>query len=321
MSQRFSEYEHIANWSYETPAWVTEIVVDGYLRGRCDCVWDPCDGPSSKMAAALKAKGFRVLASNDDFLSRRALPDGVEAIVTNPPYDIGGKFTHQGEMPNNVTTTSSAGAVMRPHLEKFFSQVDPVRGRLVFAVDATASRQPTWDMASALTTEMFAAVASDKLEIQLVYYRGDRECVSSNWMSDAKALARAMSAVTCRAGMTQIERILKYVGTEDQRKKVNACVIISDACEETETKLYTRARELDRLPVFMFQEGPDERVAEIYQKIASMTGGAYCRFESGAAARLAELLKAVVVFAVGGVKALANEKSEAARLLLTQIRK
>src|SRR6187397_3601371 len=46
------------------------------------------------------------------------------------------------------------------------------RGRLVFALDATMSRQPTWDMACALQADMFREAASlGSLDIRLVYYR------------------------------------------------------------------------------------------------------------------------------------------------------
>jgi hypothetical protein len=224
-------------------------------------------------------------------------------------------------VPSSLSSSSLPSAPSRPHLEEFFAKIDPVRARLISAIDATASRQPTWDMASSLTSKMFATVASDQLETQLVYFRGARECVSSRWMTDAQSLSNAMSKVMCEAGETQIGRVIDHVRKEDQRKKVNACVLISDACEETPERLYAAARQLSNIPVFMFQEGDDQRVAEIYQSIARLTGGAYSTFDAGSAQRLAELLKAVVVFAVGGVKALANEKSEAARLLLTQIRK
>jgi hypothetical protein len=66
--------------------------------------------------------------------------------------------------------------------------------------------------------------------------------------------------------------------------------------------------------------GNDERIAEIYRKVANHTGGASCKFDANASQRLAELLKAVAAFATGGVKALAAQKSEAAKLLLTQIK-
>jgi hypothetical protein len=210
----------------------------------------------------------------------------------------------------------------RAHLNEFFSRVDPVRKRLIFAIDATASRQPTWDTAAKLTAQMFAAVAGiGGLNIQLLYYRGPSECVASRWLSDPKSLTGIMSGVMCRAGETQIRKVLAHACKESERMKVAALVLVSDACEEEAADLYTAARKLDGVPAFLFQEGDDKRVAEIYGKIARITGGAIAKFDPGAAQRLADLLKAVAAFAAGGVKALAAQHSEAATLLLTQLKK
>jgi hypothetical protein len=222
-----------------------------------------------------------------------------------------------------MSTPSAVPAITpkRAHLEQFFSRVDPVRGRLIFALDATASRQLSWDTAAQLQTEMFATVAATGgLDVQLVYYRGD-ECVASRWQSDAKTLAAAMRRVVCLAGHTQIRKVLDHARKESAREKVNAVVLVSDACEETPVELYAAARELSNIPVFMFQEGDDDHVAGIYAEIARVTGGAHCKFDSGSAQRLADLLKAVAAFAAGGVKALAAQNSEAARLLTGQIKK
>jgi hypothetical protein len=71
----------------------------------------------------------------------------------------------------------------------------------------------------------------------------------------------------------------------------------------------------------MFQEGSAKDVRRIYEEIARITGGAVAEFDADAAQRLADLLRAVAAFAAGGIKALANQNSEAARLLLTQVRK
>ena len=176
-------------------------------------------------------------------------------------------------------------------------------------------------MAAKLTAEMFrAAAANGGLELQLVHYRGERECIASRWMSDARALTAAMSSVMCAAGPTQIGRVLAHAHTENRRRKIAAVVLVSDACEENPAELYAAARRLDGVPVFLFQEGADEQVAAIYRTIAAITGGASCRFDAGAAARLADLLRAVAAFATGGRKALAAEKTAAARLLLTQLK-
>src|SRR5262245_24645900 len=103
----------------------------------------------------------------------------------------------------------------RAHLDAFFERVNPARGRLIFALDATASRQPTWDAAAHLTSQMFGAVAAiGGLDVQLVYYRGDSECVTSRWVSDAAALSVSMQRVMCMAGYTQIGRVLRHVRKE-----------------------------------------------------------------------------------------------------------
>lgn len=212
--------------------------------------------------------------------------------------------------------------VPRPHLEKFLNKVDPTRARLIFAVDATASRQPTWDMAAHLQAQMFGTVAAiGELDVQLVYYRNHGECVASRWLSDAKALAGLMARVHCVAGHTQIKKVLAHTRREHARQKINALILVSDACEETPHDLYNEARELGGVPVFLFQEGDNDHVAGVYAEIARITGGAHCKFDSGAAQRLADLLKAVASFAAGGVKALADQKTEAATLLLTQIKR
>jgi hypothetical protein len=215
------------------------------------------------------------------------------------------------------TTTSSRDSSA---LEKFFAAVDPVRARLIFAVDATASREETWDHAAHLQSQMFgAAAAIGGLSVQLLYYRGAGECVSSRWLSDPKALAGIMSGVSCRAGHTQIEKVLAHARKEHARDKVAALILISDACEEMPDDLIPEARKLS-VPAFMFQEGENENVAKIYREIALVTRGAHCQFDNAAAQRLTDLLKAVAVFAAGGVKALADQRTEAARLLLTQMR-
>ena len=83
----------------------------------------------------------------------------------------------------------------------------------------------------------------------------------------------------CAAGHTQIARVLSHARKENQREKVDALILITDACEELPADLYAEAREL-AVPVFMFQEGSDERIAEIYREIATITGGASCQFDA-----------------------------------------
>src|SRR3546814_19102336 len=104
------------------------------------------------------------------------------------------------------------------------------RGRLVFALDATASRKPTWDRACHIQAEMFHETAAlGGLDVQLEFYRGFRECKASRWHSDPAALGRVMTGVTCLGGQTQIGRVLSHVRGETHRGKVYAVIFVGDA--------------------------------------------------------------------------------------------
>src|SRR5689334_5869579 len=81
-------------------------------------------------------------------------------------------------------------------------------GRLIFALDATMSRQPTWDMACALQADMFKeAAALGSLDIRLVYYRGLNECRATGWISDSTQLARLMGKIDSQGRNTQIGKV------------------------------------------------------------------------------------------------------------------
>jgi hypothetical protein len=197
------------------------------------------------------------------------------------------------------------------------------RGRLIFGLDATASRQPTWDMACQLQAEMFReATAVGSLELQLVFYRGLGECRGSRWISNPEQLAKTMSQIVCRAGETQIGRVLSHASKETKLLRVSALVFVGDAVEENPDGLAPGAGELGRLgvPAFMFQEGSSREVEREFREIARLTHGAYCRFDPGAARQLAELLRAVAAYAAGGMTALAARQDNSAIKLLGQLR-
>ena len=208
-----------------------------------------------------------------------------------------------------AATPSSSGDVadFLRQLREIAPATTTGRGRLVFAMDATMSRQPTWDMALALQAEMFDIVREiGGLDVQLVYFRGAGECRASKWVADPAALARLMTTVQCRGGYTQIGKVLSHARTETEKRRISALVYVGDCMEEQVDELCGRAGELALLgvPVFMFQEGGDATAARAFREIASLTKGACCQFDQGSAAQLRELLRAVAVYAAGGVKAL-----------------
>jgi len=199
------------------------------------------------------------------------------------------------------------------------------RGRLIFALDATMSRQPTWDLAQALQAKMFEVASRlGGLEVQLVYFRGLSECRASKFVTGGEGLGQLMRRISVRSGETQIRRVLAHALAETKAAKVGALVFIGDAMEENPDELAALAGELalHGVKAFMFQEGHDPRARSAFGDIARLTGGAYSAFDAGASARLEALLRAAAAYAAGGHAALlrAAEADPAARLLLAQMR-
>lgn len=199
------------------------------------------------------------------------------------------------------------------------------RGRLAFALDATMSRQPTWDSACQLQAQMFEETGRiGGLDVQLVYFRGLNECRASEWVAQPERLGALMEKIDCRGGHTQIGRVLRHVRKESERRKVQALVYVGDAMEEPIDDLCKAAGELGLLgvPVFMFQEGGDPVAENAFREIARLSRGAYARFAPGAAQELAELLRAAAAYAAGGMKALTDlsaRQSGGAQKLLRQM--
>ena len=217
---------------------------------------------------------------------------------------------HDADKPANSLKPADAGS----EVDAFIRQVAAMpqvrkasNGRLVFAMDATASREPSWDRACHIQGQMFETTAAlGGLEVQLVFYRGFNECKASRWMTGAADLHRVMRAVHCVGGETQIERVLAHALTETKKQRVNALVFVGDAMEENVDRLCRLAGELglNGVPVFVFHEGSDPIAGKAFQQIAKLSRGAYIRFDLASAERLKELLAAVAVYAAGGYRAL-----------------
>jgi hypothetical protein len=232
-----------------------------------------------------------------------------------------------------ATKAESKPPSARPEIEAFLSQVrsrPPTgtgrRGRLIFSLDATMSRQPTWDTACTLQDGMFREAGSiGGLDIQLLYFRGTNECRASAFVSQPEKLGELMSRIDCRGGHTQIRKVLAHARRENETAKVQALIFVGDAMEEPIDDLCASAGELGLLgvPTFMFQEGGDPVAEQAFREIARLTRGAYCRFDLGAASQLGELLRAVAAYAAGGIKALGDlsaRRSAGAQKLLQQMR-
>lgn len=221
-----------------------------------------------------------------------------------------------------TTTTASVDAFLG-ELGTRPARAEETRGRLVFALDATGSRQATWDRAAHLQSEMFLAAAGvGGLRIQVCFYRGYGEFKASPWIARPEPLLRLMNSVSCRAGETQISKVLQHTVNEALQQRVNALVFVGDCVEESVDALASLAGKLGtlRVPAFMFHEGSDARATFAFREIARLSGGAYFRFDAGSADVLRELLCAIAVYAAGGNVALARlATAPGVRLLVDQM--
>ena len=201
------------------------------------------------------------------------------------------------------------------------------RGRLIFAMDATASREHAWDRACHIQGEMFKETAAlGGLDIQLCYYRGFGEFKASPWLSSSDELLNRMTSVSCQGGSTQIEKVLHQAIKQTKQKKVQALVFVGDCMEEDVDRLCQFAGELGMLgvPAFLFHEGEEPVAQRAFKQIARLTGGAYCSFDATSAGQLRDLLRAVAVYAAGGQSALqdfSKDRSEVVRKLTRQLGK
>jgi hypothetical protein len=233
-----------------------------------------------------------------------------------------------GGRPPGKPPAGAASDAVSAFLRKVESlpvQVRPASGRrarLLFAVDATASRQPSWDRACHLQGEMFMATKDlGGLAVQLAYYRGFMEFAATPFLTEAEELARRMAGVRCLGGRTQLLRVLRHALAETRKEKVNALVFVGDAFAEEADAVCHEAGELGLrgTPVFVFHEGTDARAGAVFRQIAKLSGGAYAPFDSGSAEALRALLRAVAVYAAGGRAALVRLEGPAARSIAGQL--
>ena len=176
-------------------------------------------------------------------------------------------------------------------------------GRLIFALDATASRQATWDVAMDIQAQMFAESSLiGRLSVQLVYYRGFQEFFAGQFSSDPAHILRDMAGGYCVGGRTQITQVLQHALKEHKNLKVDALILVGDACEENIDLIADLAGQMgvNSLPVFAFHEGPDVEGRRAFEQISRLSGGVFNAFDSSSPETLRRLLSEVAIFAVGG---------------------
>jgi len=180
------------------------------------------------------------------------------------------------------------------------------RGRLIFGLDLTGSREATLRNARIATAAMFDTIkAIGSVAVKLIYYRGTNECRASEWNDDPGVVSRCMERLGCETGETQIARLLRLALGE--REKISGVVFVGDHCEEAPRELLALAATLGQrsVPLFMFHEcaDHDERslaAKPLFKRMAELSGGVYVEFKPDSGVVLREMLSSVGAFTAAG---------------------
>ena len=188
----------------------------------------------------------------------------------------------------NANTAYNDAARAREHLNG-----------ICFVIDATGSRQASWQQAQRTQAEMFDAVkTAGNLKLSIVCHRGGsvKDLGSFASPDDAK---RRMAEVSCESGNTRIvDSLQSALG-----KKPSTIIMVGDCFEESFTDLQKVCTQLaaQKIRVYAFVEGNESSGQRAYKMAADMTDGIFQPFGSGL--DLSDLCVAAAVFDVGGQQA------------------
>lgn len=211
----------------------------------------------------------------------------------------------------SIATVAAGFLPASIHAEPPAERDTPKRPRLIFAVDATASREPAWAAARQVTDALVKALPGE-LDVALAVHGGSRVHTFTAFTSNAAALRDQAAGVSCAAGFT---RLLPILAASLKQPAVRVVVYIGDVFEEN----LLRGRRLadsmgaqgTKLIVLHDTSDPGaRREAETFWDLAKRTGGCVLPFDASAPGRLRDLLSAVAVYAVGGEKLLRERRRE-----------
>jgi hypothetical protein len=229
---------------------------------------------------------------------------------SQPPAPTGGFLNRVlAKLTTAVTSAAAALPVAIGHAEPPADTGAATRPRLVFAVDATASREPAWAAARQVTDSLVKALPGE-LDVALAVHGGSRVHTFTEFTSNAAILRDRAAGVTCEAGFT---RLLPILSASLKQQSVRVVVYIGDVFEESQASGRNLADPMGArgIKLFVLHDTIDasaRRDAEVFWDLAKRTGGCVLPFDASAPDRLRDLLAAVAVYAVGGERLLRERR-------------
>ncbi|WP_428488939.1 hypothetical protein [Rhodopila sp.] len=240
-------------------------------------------------------------------------PSATAPVATGSPA-VARSANVLGRLRILASTAATAAAAALPaltHAEPPAESGAAPRARLIFAVDATASREPAWAAARRVTDVLVQALPGE-LDVALAVHGGSRVHTFTAFTGDAGTLRDRAAGVACAAGLT---RLLPILSVSLARPAVRVVVYIGDVFEESVPQGRRLADAMGRqdTKLIVLHDTADRtagRDAEVFWDLAKRTGGCVLPFDARSSGRLRDLLSAVAVYAVGGEKLLRERRRE-----------
>jgi hypothetical protein len=228
-----------------------------------------------------------------------------------PPARSGGILARLRTIATTAVTAAANALPSPNHAEPPADTAAPPRPRLIFAVDATASREPAWTAARQVTDVLVKALPG-ALDVALAVHGGSRVHTFTAFTSDANTLRDRAAGVSCVAGMT---RLLPILSASLKHPAVRVVIYIGDVFEENllRGRQIADAMGAQRTRLIVLHDTTDpaaRRDTEVFWDLAKRTGGCVLPFDAAAPGRLRDILSAVAVYAVGGEKLLRARRHE-----------
>jgi len=256
-----------------------------------------------------------------------ALPVPRPSLPARARAELSGPIAEPPELPavspprvSRATVETNAGVWVPP---------DPAmprfRPRVVFCIDRTASRQDSFEPAKRLMDALLGALPGE-LELKLASFGGE-EVTFSPWTIDPARVRKVAAGLRCKAGYTQLLKVLRSVLEIDA---VRCVVHVGDMFEEDAHAATDMAAEMAERGIRVivlhdtslrgmnFSAEAHDDARAVFQMLAQRTGGVLLPFDITALEELAKLMEALAVLAVGGTEMLKEQEPvmPAARELL-----
>jgi hypothetical protein len=237
------------------------------------------------------------------------IPDDAPAPAPPAPIRTGGLLDRLRTM---ATTAISVARPTATALRSALGNAEPPpetgtppRPRLIFAVDATASREPAWAAARQVTDALVKALPGE-LDVALAVHGGSRVHTFTAFINEANTLRDRAAGVSCQAGMT---RLLPILSASLKHPGIRIVIYVGDVFEESllQGRRLADLMSAQKTKLIVLHDTADpgaRRDAEVFWDLAKRTGGCVLPFDASAPGRLRDLLSAVAVYAVGGEKLL-----------------